>query len=756
MIDSLKKMHVATLLSLVAFALFSSCSDKNNKEEPEPVNPDEPYLQIDKSSFEFGRYADVQTVAINTNIEEITCKASADWCTLEYANKVLTIRVTSPNTNKNPRTVIATITGGKVNKTITIRQLGRNPDASTIKDDIKLTVKSATASSVQSGEGIEKSFDGDMNTIYHSKWDNSASNYFPITITYNFESVPSMDYLIYYPRTSGTNGNFKKIKLLVAMESNPTLTEYGSYDFEGNPSANRISFVPALEKPVKVQFVVESGVGDSGPGFASCAEMEFYRKNADNFDYLSIFTDPSCSALKSSVTEQTINAIPDAFFKELALDIFKGQYDTQFRVQTYKAWKNPQSLAEKNKTGTLGMRDNPTGIYAGVGDDIIVFMGENKSGQPVSLFIQNVDGNISGSSYSLSTGLNKFKSTTSGLMYIMYYTPTGTEPDVKINFVTGTVNGYFDSQKHTKEDWTSLLNNATFKHFDLIGKYANLTFETSAFKTYTPDGLALIEKYDDMVRLEQDFMGLYKYGKEFKNKSYFLVVYGDNYMYSAGSYTGYNNGTQSEVINVTRLGGGACWGPAHELGHSLQTRPGLRWLGLTEVTNNILSLHVQTSWKNRSRLVDENRYQAAQGNLLNRNVPHNKSTIDVFEKLVPFWQLKLYMHDVLGKADFYKDVYEAVRNQPNTDVSVLTEAYYQLEFVKIVCDVAQLDLTDFFQAWGFLTEIDEQLSDYSTGRFKITTEQIAAVKKYIADKKYSKPKHTNIYDITDENIASFK
>ena len=34
---------------------------------------------------------------------------------------------------------------------------------------------------------------------------------------------------------------------------------------------------------------------------------------------------------------------------------------------------------------------------------------------------------------------------------------------------------------------------------------------------------------------------------------------------------------------------------------------------------------------------------------------------DVFDKLVPFWQLELYMEYVLGKTDFYKDVYEYIQ-----------------------------------------------------------------------------------------------
>ncbi|MDD3310285.1 MAG: BACON domain-containing carbohydrate-binding protein, partial [Dysgonamonadaceae bacterium] len=57
-----------------------------------------------------------------------------------------------------------------------------------IKDDIKVPIKSGSASSFQKNEEIEKSFDGQMSTLYHSLWDNSATNYFPITLEYFFEN----------------------------------------------------------------------------------------------------------------------------------------------------------------------------------------------------------------------------------------------------------------------------------------------------------------------------------------------------------------------------------------------------------------------------------------------------------------------------------------------------------------------------------------------------------------------------------------
>lgn len=738
-------MKYVSLLLVLLLSLFVSC--KEGEEVPETL----PFIDINNRSIQFVRLASSQNLKVSTNIDDIKCEVTSgtSWCSAHYTDAQLTITVAS-NSEYKSRTGNITLSGKQTKVTITITQDGKGSSIDQVDNEQKITIKSATASSQHTGEEINKSFDGDLSTIYHSPW--IANEYMPVTLTYNFENIKTVDYLIYNPRSDGgENGNFQEFDLYVATSENPTLKHYGTYDFKGSSIASSINFSPALVNPTQIQFVVKSGKG----GYASCAEMEFYRKNQSNFSYTDLFTDATCSELKKGIDEATIHATENQFFKELALEIFKGEYESEFRVQNYKSWQHPDIMAEKNKTNTYGLRDNPTGIYINAGEELVVLVG-NTYGQNLSLFIQDTKNTITGMSMPLSEGINKKKATISGLIYMMYYTPTRTEPPIKVNIASGTVNGYFNSNKHTKEDWKRILDKATYKQFDVLGKYASLTFETEAFRKYTPDGLALINKYDELVRLEQEFMGLPDYNRSYKNHACFLSIYDDNsYMYATDYYTAYHIGTQSEILDIQKFSTSACWGPAHELGHVHQIRPGLRWSGMTEVTNNIHSLYIQTTWGNTSRLLTDGCYTSAFNTLLKTGKAHNEID-DVWVKLVPFWQLKLYVMDVLGKKDFYKYICEQLRLQPDIDTNETTEGYYQLNFVKLACESAQLDLTDFFEAWGFLTPISRTVDDYGTTQFTITSQQIDQVKKEIALKNYSKPKHSKIYAIQDDNVSEYK
>ena len=86
-----------------------------------------------------------------------------------------------------------------------------------------------------------------------------------------------------------------------------------------------------------MQIVVNSGIGD----FASCAEMEFYKKNPDPFDYSVLFTDASCSELKPGVTEEDIQNCNYSFFKNIAYYMYRQKYPREFRIAEFKAYPHP-------------------------------------------------------------------------------------------------------------------------------------------------------------------------------------------------------------------------------------------------------------------------------------------------------------------------------------------------------------------------------------------------------------------------------
>ena len=487
------------------------------------------------------------------------------------------------------------------------------------------------------------------------------------------------------------------------------------------------------------------------------------QKEDNTFDYTLYFADKVCSELKQGITLNEINNISDVFFKNLALEIYNKKYDKEFRVQEYKQYQHPKVMADLNKTSPYSLLDNPTGIYVKKGEVFIVIA--DLKGE---ISLRSIDlsvGYDSGvESFVLNDGINQITATKGGLLYVLYHTDskTGTQDNIKLNITGGVINGYFDSQKHTQEDWLRLLNQATYQDFDVLGKYAHLTFPTASFKANTPNGIALIDKYDELVYLEQEFMGLVKYNKMFQNRMYFHVDYVSSYyMYATSNRTGYTLSTMNDIMTSLQSFQVNMWGPAHEVGHCNQTRPGMRWLGMVEVTNNIHSLHVQTSFGNTSRLIASNFYNYAFANYVNKNIALNlmndSPESGVFYKLIPFWQLKLYLMDAIGKKDFYKDLYELYRTTNFIPSGTSTsDGFYQLKFVENVCQVSNLDMTDFFQAWGFLTAVDTIGISNTNTRFTVTQADINAVKNKITSKGYDKPAHSNIYNITDNNVSISK
>ena len=738
-------------------------------------------ILIDNHFFNAQAIGDKLTLKVTTNTEyvftlpewiqeeQITTRAKE---MIEYEHN---FNIDANLTEENRQGVIEVHDKTKtITQKLVVSQKGLNEYDSSNKegllDDVKVQPVSASSTSEQPGASADKSIDGDLKTIYHSNWNNKAENYFPIELTYNFEKTEYIDYIIYYPRESHHNGNFEEVEIHAIYGDKQVFEKIMDIDLEGLRTPANINLPQSLKNPKSIKFIIKSGSGD-GQGFATCAEMEFYQKNPEAFDYHTLFTDETCSELKSGISQEDIDNCKYPFYQNMAFFMLNNKYDTEFRIATFKAYPHPDIQSRINKTSSYSIMDNPTGISVKYGEEIVIFA-EDLQGHKVSILLQNLDkpggDGFGGPSFPISKGLNKFKAPHKGLIYVMYHNnPNGdletyeSYPDLKLHFASGSVNGYFDKLKHNKEDWNRLLNKTTSEYFDLVGEFAHITYPVSIFKVHTPDGLALIEAYDQLVNDEMEFMGLYKYEtpatpRVFKNRMYFNVMY-HSFMYAAGYRTGYNVSTLNELADVEKFKTVSIWGPAHEVGHVNQTRPGLKWVGMTEVTNNIHSQYIQTKFGNPSRLQSEDmgegriRFENAMTNMFPTKTFSYSSEPDVFCKLVPLWQVQLYFSWVLGNNDVYKDIYEDIRLNPDYGTNGKNQVWFAYRASKI----SGYDLTDFFDKWGFFVPIDEDIEDYSTERMTITPAIADEVKAAIKALNLPKPPHALEY-ITDRTSEFYK
>lgn len=654
----------------------------------------------------------------------------------------------------------------EINEIILVSQSGQynNSNSQSIEGDIKLKIVRGTASSQHTGEGIEKSFDGDLSTIYHSNWSNGGANYFPITLEYFFENPENIDYMVYYPRTQGYNGYFKEVEILVATETNSAYTKVTDFNFEGNGKVTRVTFQNIVGAK-SFKLIIKSGHGD-GQGFASAAEIEFWKKNTAAFDPTKIFTDITCSELKPTVNEQDIEAISNPFYKNMALYMKANQYPSEFRVQEYRAWADPNVIRDYNRMQySYSNLDNPTGISVEEGEDLIVFVGETHN-RNLQIKIQNLDkpngdGFDNASFHPLYQGTNKIKAGKKGLIYLQYQTADyASAPKIKVHFATGKVNGYYDKTKHTQpDDWNRLLNAATNKYFDVIGQYAHLCFPTESFKTHTGSkGKELIDIYDDMVDKTHIFAGTVG-NRAMTNRAYFQVMY-TAFMYCTAYRTSYNFSTMGTLCSPEKMKTDV-WGPAHEIGHSHQIRPEFMWIGMTECTVNMNSMNIQTAWGIPTRLETEsmqgeggynNRYEKAYNLGIVPKKAHGDIG-DVFCQLVPFWQLNLYFSKVKNEPKFFTRVYEIFRQMPAR--STYEDGKCQVDFTKNVSEVANADLTQFFERWGFYVPVDKEVNDYQRRQLTVTEAYANQIKGQI--KSSGLPEITDrIEYICDSNWTYFR
>lgn len=805
-------------------------------------------LLLDKTEYMVPSKGATLVVAFACNVEyEVELESGKNWITYdadaEEDGLTFIIEKNPQKVDRSTTVTITTETGEKGKVTITQRAKDSVANIESLGDDIIVTVDKITSSASGSYANTvpENLLDNDPDTYYSAAGDISEM---PVSITCNFDTAERIDYVDIHPgQIYGKWGEFD-VYVTLAGESEKL---YGSYDFDFTTNKQRIQFGEGLIKPRSVRFCVKtanSWLTDSGysPTLVAALDITFFSKNPQALDMLSIFTDESYSVLRDEVTEEDIDAIENEFFRNLASDIYSGDYDTKYRAATYKPYPHPDVDAKKFRTSTYTLNDNVTGMYFEAGDHVVFVeetYGVNLSlrvldYQPDDSMAEDAPGwtNEDGHYYPLIKGQNKIHVQRRGLVYVMYHTEDPAAKPIKINFPTAFINKYYDLVNEPDADWATILEEARADHIDMVGEKSIFTLPVEWIQHYcgtAEKAKAVITQADSIIFLQEQIQGHHKYNTGgHRNRMLYSSTMAKAFMFAGAYRTGYSlrygtagnnphykDGTINMLLNPKkfRVDG---WGAYHEVGHCNQL-PGFKWTGMAEVTNNFTAMYcahffigddypkhksdymllMSGSWYDDSGQHHEcsNRYDAAWQCFNDNGKQHAFSGyvggdppgdagpgIDPFFRIVPFWQLYLYNTLVMERKDFYPDVYHQCRvgnlpdGSPNVaanevkvtfDSSTMTgpgvdgEQYNmgndgerQMNFIRLCCDAAGEDLTEFFEKWGLMTPFYGIVEDYGNHVLKITQEMVDEVYEYAS--KYPKPAKQNIWFINNYNLDKYR
>ncbi len=751
-----------TALALLLALMMVQCKD-----DPAPAPTPDIELTLPQSVFNVDKGTSQVEILVNCSAPMSQWKIDPgqnrwiQYSRTDYATGVKRVVVTcQANTQSSTRTAelrFITADGSKELAKATITQDG--DFSPPVDEDKKVNPTTARCTDYQPGAEIALSYDGNMETMYHSKWSGTT---FPVNIEYFFDGKNPIDYLIYYPRTSGSNGYFGAVSIYVATDAAKTYELLGDYDFGMKGSPTMIE-IPGNKKATAIKFSVKSGNG----GFASCAEMEFYSRTvggAIETSLLKVFTDLTLTELKAGVTDADIKALPD-FYQKTANLLKNNNYDPyekEFRIREYKPYSMNEAWASKLMTKTYSNLDNPTGISVKAGEEVVVCVGDTH-GQAVSIQSiweetsgDHVQTQASGINYMLKPGINKLVMKEQGQLFVMYNTDI-TNPDakpIKIHILPGsaTVTGFFDINEHkTDEKYAELLKKATHKYFCVRGNRIMFYFHRQKM---TAKIVSAINLWDDFIGWQQELMGLDKYRPTQFNNHIFAISPEGSYMWASSYrvafvYTYLNNILLKENVMAAEDN---AWGPAHEIGHVNQLA--INWASGSESSNNLFSnytIYKLGKYKSRGRgLISLATARFVDGQQWYNMGDATHMNEDTETHMRMNWQLWNYFHRCNIKPDFWPTLFELMRELGLNETSDCGRK--QIEFAKRASKAANADLTDFFELWGFFEEVDSQIEQYGTYKYKVTAAMIKEAKQYMSQ--FPKPKHAFEY-IEDRKYTDF-
>ena len=464
-------------------------------------------------------------------------------------------------------------------------------------------------------------------------------------------------------------------------------------------------------------------------------------------------------------------------------DGYSRDFEKFFRVRDdYQIYSNYQKMAGNAYCGmsnSFGKLSGPTGICGNAGDIIYLYVDKEPSSNctlqvEVIADSESPGDHQTGATTDLHKGLNAIILSKKSTIYIFYQLNDADKSlanysDMKIHIEGGQVQGYWDATRGmTNADWLLLREKMLNKSNILNLKCKRLVFvmnNSLVQKAISADNNmeGLLRVWNTMLQNEEDLMGFQEKVAGKFNNIWNCFSINHSYMYATTYGTYYENSTLSTVMSykaLTETGGGALWGPSHEMGHNHQAC--INGVGSTETSNNLFSnvnvyLHgVSTSRGDAAETCFSD--FAADKSWLQRGT---------WAQARFYYQLYLYYHASGRNPNFYPKLFTLLRQSPINkgtwddslvadsdgdgvnDVKGGYKSYGKNDYLHIakkMCDAAGEDLSEFFEAYGmFIPVKDMYVGDYSNYWVTTTQADINAAKKYM--QRY--PKAGNIIFIED-------
>jgi len=691
-------------------------------------------------------------IKVTANVEyELTYDENCNWLTSIQVTRGMTEQshafTASANDSYETRSVnviFTCITDMEVQAVCMVMQEGKSSSVDDVTGDVQVQPVEVTASQQRSDHPAGDCIDGKLNTYYHSPY--SGETKLPVTLEFTFDGTQDIDYLVYIPVQSGV-GDFGELDIHAIMQGQLEYQLIGSFDFGKKKTPSRVNFATPLQGVTKIKVTVNSSsTSDPAKSYVSCTEMQFFKQNNSlETKLLTVFTDVTCSELRPDVTKEAIDALP-GYFANIGFLLKNKTYDEsekKFRIRDYEAYSDVGLWSEKLMTKKYSNLDNPTGIYAEAGESLVVLVGDTH-GQ--TIYLQAIpDREPQGDVYPLVEGVNKIEIKQNGMLFLMY-TADLSDSEAKSIRVhippqCGHVDGFYDlKEDKTDEEYVKLLSNANYKYFCVRGEKIMFYFHTASYRQVVPNAiLPAIGLWDNVISWEQELMGIDDVCPKQMNNHIFAISLDaddDGHMWASDYRIAFNYKTLDRLLDYGKVmaNKGNLWGPAHEVGHIHQAA--INWPICTEASNNLFSNFVMYNIGEICSRGKELSLLAAQ------HCVNNDSWVDIDNELKMrlYWQLWNYFHRCGYMTDFWQKTFKELRTNRMTAAS---PGLAQMQFVKAVCKVANMNLTDFFQTWGFFTPINREIEQYGKYKYVVTTAMINETKEAI--KQYPAPPHAIQY-----------